>query len=59
MNEIVCVSVNDPFVMAAWGKDQKTSGKVRMLADPLATLAKALDLSVEIGPLGIINIEGT
>lgn len=45
--------------MAAWGKDQKTSGKVRMLADPLATLAKALDLSVEIGPLGIINIEGT
>ncbi|CAG9858826.1 unnamed protein product [Phyllotreta striolata] len=52
ISEIVCVSVNDPFVMAAWGKDQKTEGKVRMLADPSASLAKALDLTVEIGPLG-------
>ncbi|CAH0560144.1 unnamed protein product [Brassicogethes aeneus] len=50
--EIVCVSVNDPFVMGAWAKDQKTSGKIRMLADPQAQLAKALDLTVEIAPLG-------
>lgn len=52
INEIVCVSVNDPFVMAAWGKDQGTSGKVRMLADPLAAFTKAVDLSVDIAPLG-------
>ncbi|XP_050513861.1 peroxiredoxin-5, mitochondrial [Diabrotica virgifera virgifera] len=52
VSEIVCVSVNDPFVMAAWGKEHKTSGKVRMLADPSAALAKALDLSVDIAPLG-------
>ncbi|XP_057656068.1 peroxiredoxin-5, mitochondrial [Diorhabda carinulata] len=52
VDEIICVSVNDPFVMSAWGKEHKTSGKIRMLADPSAALAKALDLSVDIAPLG-------
>lgn len=33
---IVCVSVNDAFVMSAWAKQQKTMGKIRMLADTLA-----------------------
>jgi len=52
ISEIVCVSVNDPFVMAAWAKDQGTEGKIRLLADPSAALAKALDLTVDIAPLG-------
>ncbi|KAL3267574.1 hypothetical protein HHI36_011692 [Cryptolaemus montrouzieri] len=52
ISEIVCVSVNDPFVMGAWGKDQNTQGKVRMLADPSAELAKKLDLALNIAPLG-------
>ncbi|KAJ3659119.1 hypothetical protein Zmor_010825 [Zophobas morio] len=52
VNEIVCVSVNDPFVMSAWAKDQNTSGKVRLLADPAAAFTKALDLTVDIAPLG-------
>jgi len=52
VSEIVCVAVNDPFVMAAWGKDHNTSGKIRMLADPSAKFTKALDLAVDLPPLG-------
>ena len=33
VDEIACVAVNDAFVMGAWGREQKTEGKVRMLAD--------------------------
>ena len=40
VQEILCVSVNDPFVMAAWGKEQGAEGKVRMLADTCGDLAK-------------------
>jgi peroxiredoxin len=41
VDEIWCVSVNDAFVMGAWARDQKTSGKVRMLADGSGDFAKA------------------
>ncbi|XP_033226466.1 peroxiredoxin-5, mitochondrial [Belonocnema kinseyi] len=50
--EIYCIGVNDPFVMAAWGKDQGAEGKVRMLADPAAAFTDALELSVDLPPLG-------
>src|SRR5689334_20229685 len=33
IDEVWCISVNDAFVMGAWGRDQKASGKVRMMAD--------------------------
>lgn len=49
---IVCVSVNDAFVMAAWGEAQGATDKVMMLADPDASFAKALGLDVEAGALG-------
>jgi len=48
VDEIVCVSVNDPFVMEAWGKDQGAAGKVRMLADTGADLTKALGLELDL-----------
>mmetsp|Transcript_141311 Transcript_141311/g.439182 ORF Transcript_141311/g.439182 Transcript_141311/m.439182 type:complete len:209 (+) Transcript_141311:38-664(+) len=44
---IACVSVNDPFVMAAWGKQQEAEGKVRMLADSKLELTKALDMELD------------
>lgn len=50
--DVICISVNDPFVMSAWGKENEASGKVRMLADPLAEFTKALDLGVDLPPLG-------
>ncbi|KAG5682520.1 hypothetical protein PVAND_011868 [Polypedilum vanderplanki] len=52
INEIVCVSVNDPFVHAAWGNQFNTKGKIRMLADPNANFSKAVDLTIDLPPLG-------
>ncbi|KAJ8267149.1 hypothetical protein GJAV_G00139080 [Gymnothorax javanicus] len=47
IQEVVCVSVNDAFVMAAWGKEHGTDGKVRMLADPTGSFTKAVDLLLD------------
>ncbi|XP_012526896.1 peroxiredoxin-5, mitochondrial [Monomorium pharaonis] len=52
ISEIFCVSVNDPFVMAAWGKEHNATGKVRMLADPKGEFTDAMDLSVDLSVLG-------
>lgn len=52
VNEIVCVSVNDPFVMSAWGKEHNATGKIRLLADPTAAFTKNVDLAVDLPPLG-------
>ena len=51
VQEIVCVSVNDPFVMEAWGKAQGAEGKVRMLADTCGALAKALGLDQDLAAM--------
>lgn len=48
-------SVNDPFVMGAWGTQFNTKGKIRMLADPSADFVKALDLTIDLKPLGGIR----
>jgi peroxiredoxin len=48
VDEIWCVSVNDAWVMGAWGRDQKTAGKIRMLGDGSALFTKALGLDVDL-----------
>ncbi len=52
VDEIVCVSVNDAFVMQAWGEAHGASGKVRMLADPQAAFTRELGLDVDAAALG-------
>jgi len=53
VDEIWCVSVNDAFVMGAWGRDQKTGGKVRMMADGSADFAKATGLTLDLTGRGM------
>jgi peroxiredoxin len=53
VDEIWCISVNDAFVMGAWGRDQKAAGKVRMLADGSATFTKALGLDQDLTARGM------
>jgi peroxiredoxin len=53
VDEIWCVSVNDAFVMGAWAKDQKTDGKVRMLADGSAAFAQATGLTLDLTNRGM------
>ena len=53
VDEIWCVSVNDAFVMGAWGRDQKTAGKVRMMADGSADFAKATGLTLDLNARGM------
>jgi peroxiredoxin len=52
-DEVWCISVNDAFVMGAWGRDQKTGGKVRMMADGSADFTKALGLTLDLTARGM------
>jgi peroxiredoxin len=47
VDEIWCVAVNDAFVMAHWGRDQKALGKIRFLGDGSALWTKALGLELD------------
>jgi peroxiredoxin len=53
VDEVWCVAVNDAFVMAAWGRDQKVGGALRMLGDGSAAWAKALGLEVDLAARGM------
>ena len=53
VDEIICVSVNDPFVMNAWEKDQNSKGKVTLLADGNGDFTEALGLSFDGSGFGL------
>jgi len=53
VDEIWCISVNDAFVMGAWGREQQTAGKVRMMADGSAAFSQALGLTLDLTARGM------
>jgi peroxiredoxin len=53
VSEIWCVAVNDAFVMAHWGRDQKALGKIRFLGDGSAAWTRALGLELDLGARGM------
>ncbi|MFD1913208.1 peroxiredoxin [Halodurantibacterium flavum] len=56
IDEIVCISVNDPFVMKAWGEATGADAAgIMLLADPESTFTKAIGLSFDAPPVGLIG----
>jgi len=53
VDEIWCVSVNDGYVMAAWGREQNALGKIRFLGDGSAELATKLGLTRDLASSGM------
>src|SRR4029078_10154086 len=53
VDTIACMSVNDAFVMGAWGRDQHAGGKIQMLADGSAAYTKALGLELDLTARGM------
>ncbi len=53
VDEVWCISVNDAFVMGAWGRDQKAAGKIRMMADGSAEFTKKLGLELDLTARGM------
>ncbi len=53
VDEIWCLSVNDAFVMGAWGKQQGAQNKVRMMADGNGAYTKALGLELDLVARGL------
>jgi peroxiredoxin len=53
VNEVWCVTTNDAFVMAAWGKHLQVNGTVRMLADGSAQYVKELGLELDLTARGM------
>lgn len=53
VDEVWCMAVNDVFVMASWGREQKVNGTVRMMADGSADYTKKLGLELDLTARGM------
>jgi peroxiredoxin len=53
VDDVICLSVNDAFVMGAWGDAQGAKGKVRMIADGNAEFTKAVGLTLDASGFGM------
>ena len=53
VTKIICISVNDPFVMKAWGEKHKAGDKILMAADPFCKFIKEIGASVDKSEKGL------
>ena len=53
VDEVWCLSVNDPFVMGAWSRDQKAGGKIRFMADGSAEYTRKRGLTLDLTQRGL------
>ena len=53
INHIICISVNDPYVMSAWGKEHNVTDKILMVGDPFLNFTKAIGADVDKSARGL------
>jgi peroxiredoxin (alkyl hydroperoxide reductase subunit C) len=53
VDHIICISVNDPFVMDAWGKEHKVEDKIIMMGDPFLNFTKSIGADVDKSERGL------
>ena len=53
VDQIICMSVNDPFVMNAWGKENNVGDKIIMMGDPFLNFTKAIGAEVDKSSRGL------
>ena len=53
VDDIICISANDPFVMDAWGKSQKVENKIIMIGDPFLNFTKSIGAEVDKSSRGL------
>ncbi len=53
IDQIICISVNDPFVMDAWGKANNVGNNILMLADPFINFTKAIGAEIDKSGRGL------
>ena len=53
IDQIICISVNDPFVMNAWGKENNVGDKILMMGDPFLNFTKAIGAEVDKSGRGL------
>ena len=53
IDHIICISVNDPFVMNAWGKEHNVGDKILMIGDPFLNFTKAIGADVDKSARGL------
>ncbi len=53
VDSVVCISINDPFVMDAWAKAQGVGDNIQMLCDPTAAFTNAIGLSLDLADFGL------
>ena len=53
IDQIICISVNDPFVMNAWGKENSVGDKIIMVGDPFLNFTKAIGAEVDKSGRGL------
>ena len=53
IDQIICMSVNDPFVMNAWGKENNVGNKIIMMGDPFLNFTKAIGAEVDKSGRGL------